>query len=89
MHYCSSNEEVPGKKRMRLLSLNYLTTIVYNEITLYKITELCTELFSFRPNVTSKFRTIAIFKRFVKQYNDSNGTSRRVYDFSLYQTSFI
>jgi hypothetical protein len=41
---------------MRLLSLNCLTAIVYNGITLYKSTELCTELFSFRPNVTSKFR---------------------------------
>jgi hypothetical protein len=36
-------------------------------MTLHKITELYTEWFSVYPNITSKFRTIAIFKNYVKQ----------------------
>jgi hypothetical protein len=36
-------------------------------MTLHKITEFYTELFSVYPNITSKFRTIAIFKTCVKQ----------------------
>jgi hypothetical protein len=39
---------------------------------LHKITEFYTEWFSVYPNITSKFRTIAIFKNCVKQNNDSN-----------------
>jgi hypothetical protein len=31
-------------------------------MTLHKITELYTEWFTIYPNITSKFRTIAIFK---------------------------
>jgi hypothetical protein len=36
-------------------------------MTLHKITEFCTEWFSFYPNITSKFLTIAIFKNCAKQ----------------------
>jgi hypothetical protein len=36
-------------------------------MTLHKTTEFYTELFSVYPNITSKFRTIAIFKNCVKQ----------------------
>jgi hypothetical protein len=45
-------------------------------MTLHKITEFYTELFSVYPTITSKFRTIAIFKNCVKQNNDSNKTYR-------------
>jgi hypothetical protein len=41
-------------------------------MALHKITEFYTELFSVYHNITSKFRTIAIFKNCVKQNNDSN-----------------
>jgi hypothetical protein len=40
-------------------------------MTLHKITEFYTELFSVYPNITSNFRTIATFKNCVKQNNDS------------------
>jgi hypothetical protein len=36
-------------------------------MTLHKITEFYTEWFSVYPNMTSKFRTIAIFKNCVKK----------------------
>jgi hypothetical protein len=36
-------------------------------MTLHKITEFYTELFSVYHNITSKFRTIAIFKNCVKK----------------------
>jgi hypothetical protein len=40
-------------------------------MTLHKITEFYTELFSVYPNITSKFRTIAVFnENCVKQNND-------------------
>jgi hypothetical protein len=52
--------------------------------TLHKITEFYTEWFSVYPNLTSKFRTIAIFKNRVKQNNDSNKTYRYVYDLLQY-----
>jgi hypothetical protein len=45
-----------------------------------KITEFYTEWFSVYPNITSKFRAIAIFKNCVKQNNDSNKTYRYVRD---------
>jgi hypothetical protein len=45
-------------------------------MTLHKITEFYTEWFSVCPNITSKFRTIVIFKNWVKQNNDSNKTCR-------------
>jgi len=44
-------------------------------MTLHKITELCTEWFIVCPSITSEFRTIAIYKSFVKQ-NYSNQTCR-------------
>jgi hypothetical protein len=43
---------------------------------LHKITEFYTEWFSVYHNITSKFRTIAIFKNCVKQNNDLNKTYR-------------
>jgi hypothetical protein len=49
-------------------------------MTLHKITEFYTELFSVYHNITSKFRTIAIFKNCVKQNNDSHKTCRYVHD---------
>jgi hypothetical protein len=58
-------------------------------MALHKITELYTEWFSVYPNITSKFRTIAIFKNCVKQNNDSNKTYRYVYDLLQYQSSFV
>jgi hypothetical protein len=56
---------------------------------MHKITELYTEWFSFYHNITSKFRTIVIFKNCVKQNNDSNKTCRYVHDLLLYQSSFV
>jgi hypothetical protein len=58
-------------------------------MTLRKITEFYTERFSVYPNITSKFRTIAIFKNCVKQNNDSYKTYRYVQDLLLYQNSFV
>jgi hypothetical protein len=58
-------------------------------MTLHKITEFYTELFSVYHNITSKFRIIAIFKNCVKQYNGSNKTYRYVHDLLLYQSSFV
>jgi hypothetical protein len=52
-------------------------------MTLHKITEFYTEWLSVYHNITSKFRTIAIFKNCVKQNNDSND------DLLLYQSSFV
>jgi hypothetical protein len=58
-------------------------------MTLHKITEFYTEWFSVYHNITSKFRTNAIFKNCVKQKNDSNKTYRYVHDRLLYQSSFV
>jgi hypothetical protein len=58
-------------------------------MTLHKITEFYTQLFSVYPNITSKFRTIAIFKNCIKQNNDSNKTYRYVLDLLLFQSSFV
>jgi hypothetical protein len=58
-------------------------------MTLHKITEFYTELFSVYHNINSKFRTIAIFKNCVKQNSDSNKTCRYVHDLLLYQSSFV
>jgi hypothetical protein len=58
-------------------------------MTFQKITEFYTELFSVYHNITSKFRSIAIFKNYVKQNNDSNKTYRYVHDLLLYQSSFV
>jgi hypothetical protein len=48
-------------------------------MTLHKITELYTEWFSVYHNITSKFRSIAIFKNCVNQNNDSNKIYRYVH----------
>jgi hypothetical protein len=53
-------------------------------MTFHKITEFYTEWFSGYPNITLKFRTIAILKNCVKQNNDSNKTYRYVHDLLLY-----
>jgi hypothetical protein len=58
-------------------------------MTVYKIIEFYTEWFSVYHNITSKFRTIAIFKNCVKQNNNSNKTYRYVHDLLLYQISFV
>jgi hypothetical protein len=58
-------------------------------MTLHKITEFYTQLFSVYPNISSKFRTIAIFKNCVKQNNDSNKTYRYVHDLLLHLSSFV
>jgi hypothetical protein len=58
-------------------------------MTLHKITEFYTEWFSVYPNITSEFRTMAIFKNWVKQNNDSNKTYRYSHDLLLYQSSFV
>jgi hypothetical protein len=58
-------------------------------MTLHKITEFYTELFSVYHNETSKFRTIAIFKNCVKQNNASNKTYRYSHDLLLFQSSFV
>jgi hypothetical protein len=57
-------------------------------MTLHTITELYTEWFSVYSNITSKIRTIVIFKNSVKQ-NDSNKTYRYVHELLLYQSSFV
>jgi hypothetical protein len=49
-------------------------------MTLHKVTEVYTEWFSACPNITSKFRTIAIYKNLVKENNNSNKTCRFVHD---------
>jgi hypothetical protein len=54
-------------------------------MTMHKITEFYTEWFSVYP-ITSKFHTIATFKKCVKQNNDSNKTYRYVHDLLLYQS---
>jgi hypothetical protein len=41
--------------------------MVYEDMTLHKITEFCTELFSVCPSITLEFRTIAIIKTFAKK----------------------
>jgi hypothetical protein len=56
---------------------------------LHKITDFYTEWFSVYPNITLKFRTIAIFKNCVKQNNNSNKTYRYVHDLLLYLISFV
>jgi hypothetical protein len=56
------------------------------DVALHKITELYNEWFKACPNITSKFRTIAMFKSFVKQNNDSNSTRRYVHDLLQYHT---
>jgi hypothetical protein len=58
-------------------------------MTVHKITELYSKWFSTCPNITSKFRTFAMFKSFVKQNNDSNKPCRYVYDLLLNQTLFV
>jgi hypothetical protein len=58
-------------------------------MTLHKITEFYTELFGVYHKITSKFRTIAIFKNCVKQNNDSNKTYRYAHDLLLNQSSFV
>jgi hypothetical protein len=58
-------------------------------MTLQKITKFYTELFSVYHSITSKFRTIAIFKNCVKQNNDSIKTSWYVHDLLLYQSSIV
>jgi hypothetical protein len=55
-------------------------------MALHKITEFYAEWFNVYPNITSKFRTIAIFKSCVKQNNYSNKTYRYVHDLLLYQS---
>jgi hypothetical protein len=56
---------------------------------LHKITEFYTKWFSVYPNITSKFRTIDIFKNCVKQNNDSNKIYRYVHDLLIYQSYFV
>jgi hypothetical protein len=58
-------------------------------MSLHKITEFDTEWFNIYPNITSKLRTIAMFKNCVKQNNDSNKTYRYVHDLLLYHSSFV
>jgi hypothetical protein len=52
-------------------------------MTLHKITEFYTELFSVYHNI------IAIFKNCVNQNNDSNKTYRYVHYLLLHQSSFV
>jgi hypothetical protein len=58
-------------------------------MTLHKITEFYAQLFSVYHNITSKFRTIAIFRNCIKQNNDSNKTYRYVHDLLQNQSSFV
>jgi hypothetical protein len=58
-------------------------------MSLRKISELYTEWFKVCPNITSKFRTIFTFNRFVSQNNDTSKTCSYVHDILLYQTSFV
>jgi hypothetical protein len=52
-------------------------------MALHKITEHYRKWFSIYPNITSKFRTITIFKNCVKQNNYINKTYRHVHDLLL------
>jgi hypothetical protein len=52
-------------------------------MTLHKITEFYTKLFSVYPNINSNIRTIAIFKNCIKQNNDSNKTYIYVHDVTI------
>jgi hypothetical protein len=71
------------------ISLIYVGSwMVYNYVPLHKITEFYTQCFSVYPDITSKFWTIAIFKNYVKQNNDSNKTYSYVHGLLLYQSSF-
>jgi hypothetical protein len=58
-------------------------------MTLHKITGFYTEWFSVCPNINSKFRTIAIFKKLRQIKNDSNKTYRYAHDLLLHQSSFV
>jgi hypothetical protein len=58
-------------------------------MTLHKITEFYTKYSSICPNITSNYRTTAIFKSFIKENNDWNKTCSYVHDLSVYRTSFV
>jgi hypothetical protein len=55
-------------------------------MNLHKITEFYTEWFSIYPSVTTKLRTTAMFKSFVRQNNDSNKTYMNAHNLLMYQT---
>jgi hypothetical protein len=76
------------KELIRLLSLHYVTRCysVYKNVKLYKITEFCTGWFNICPNITSKYRTIDIFKSFVTQH--TNKTYRYAHYLFLHQITF-
>jgi hypothetical protein len=57
-------------------------------MALHEITEFYTKLFRVCTNITTKFRTIAIFESSVLE-NDINKTCRYVHDIGLYRTLFV
>jgi hypothetical protein len=66
-----------------LVTIRY---IVQKGMAMHKITGFYTKWFSVFPNITSKFRTNAIFKSSANENNGSNKTCRYVHDLSLYKT---
>jgi hypothetical protein len=67
-NYLISNKNL-WNELFRLPFLRYFTPgkVVSKDMTLHRITELCTELLSVCSNLNSKLRTIAMFKTFMKQ----------------------
>jgi hypothetical protein len=63
---------MPLSCQLEIVVTNVIITSqqVYKCMTLHRISELYTQWFSVCLNITSKFRTIAIFENFVKQHND-------------------
>jgi hypothetical protein len=56
---------------------------------LHRITEFYTEGFFGCLSITWNFRNVAIFKSFVKQYNDSNKNVLYARYYLLYQISLV
>jgi hypothetical protein len=58
-------------------------------MSLHKIIEFYIKWFSVCPNITSKFQTTAIFRRPVKENNDSHRIYRYTHNISLHKTAFV
>jgi hypothetical protein len=60
--------------------LTLFNIIVCKDMVPHKITEFYMHWFSACTNITSRFRTIIIFKSFIKQNNESNKTYMYIHD---------
>jgi hypothetical protein len=71
----NSKEEVLERTNLpSFLTVFTKSYIVYRYVTLQKNYIITHRVFSIRPDITSKFRTIAVFKSFVKESNYLNKT---------------